>query len=475
MQKFQKVAFYWWMTQQDRSIRWGDKFLYSENIDINSDPKIIELTKDLTADISTSQKVKQMHAVTSTDLTKESRLLAMCEWGTVYQAWNSTAVYTNWSLGSLEYPCFTLWDRFYFVNSGGVSSAFKLNYVTLTDAVSTSWTPTLAHKNLATNDYYTKFAVAVVWSRAYIGLWRAISVYKSDTGKVTNYDWVQEEIVGMSYGGSTIKIITEVWKMHIWDGVSESPIETINLNMNIQNTYEIGGIIYLVTGFKWNERGLYYLNGYTPVRLYEKNLSSEASRWKFDFEDGLSMITNDKENLYFVNYDGSWGLGYYVALYGRCCSELPMAFSNTNVFINTWERPFSIDAIKYYNGDLYVAWTDDGSNWIDKIGTNKNTTWYIETTPEDYNTGIYRKGAKHLKFRVWDLDANHTIVVKESRDGGSYTTLWTFNSQPEDDIVRIPLNWDFREHRLRFEFTSNDTTSPKIYYWYEYAYEVKDI
>jgi len=481
MEKFQKWAFYGWISEEDRPLQGGDKFLYSENINVTSDPKVIELSNKLVLDITPAEKPLQMHTVVTNDASKTSKTLVMCEWGKVYQVWNATAVYDNSSLGSFAYPCFTVAGKFFFINGTGATSEFELNFVTLDDAVSTSWSPTLAIKTLSPtlanqtlsdNNYFTNFTVVVVWQRVFIGLWDKIELFKVDTNTVTTYDWVWEEIVGLSYGWGLIKIITESGKLHLWDGNSESPVETTDLEMKIQNTYEIGGIIYLVTGFKWQDRGLYYLNWYVPERIVEKRFSREAGIWKFDFRQGIQTITNDRRNLYFVDeHNGD----YRVAFFGKKSQELPNAYVYENVFVSTWARPFGINCIHYASWNLYVWWTDNWAHGIDKIGTTKNITGYIETNPEDFDTWIYRKWAKHIKMRVADIDAEHTVVIKESRDGGAYTTLVTQTTQPLDNVIRIPLNWDFRESKLRFELTSDDSVSPKIYYWYEYAYEIKDI
>ena len=478
MEKFQKWAFYGWISEDDRPLNWGDKYLYSENIDVTSDPRVIQLSNKLELEQSILNKARQIVTVVNDDSSQTAKEVVFCDGGLIYSIWEPSPVYNNSGLWSLRYPCFTLWDTFYFINSWGATAPFELNSVTLTDAVSASWSPSLdilswGAFTLSDNNNYKTSSVLTVWLRAYIALWDNIDVLKWDTWAVTNFSWVWEEIRGLSYWGWTIKIITETGKLHLWDWVTEWPIETIELKMRIQNTYEVWGVIYVVPWFKSNDRGLYYLNWYALERVFDERFSKEADKRKFNIEDGNQTITNDRNNLYLVDNDNG---EYRVAFFWKESQELPNAYTYPNVFISTGARPFDISCLHYSQWILYVCWTDDWVHWIDTISvSNKNTSGYLETNPEEYDTGIYRKGAKHLKLRVEDVDADHTITVKESRDWGAYTTLGAYTSQPLDNVIRVHLNWDFREHKLKFELTSNDSTSPKIYYWYEYAYEIKDI
>jgi hypothetical protein len=67
------------MSEEDRPLQGGDKFLYSENINVTSDPKVIELSNKLVLDITPAEKPLQMHTVVTNDASKTSKTIVMCE------------------------------------------------------------------------------------------------------------------------------------------------------------------------------------------------------------------------------------------------------------------------------------------------------------------------------------------------------------------------------------------------------------
>jgi len=52
------------------------------------------------------------------------------------------------------------------------------------------------------------------------------------------------------------------------------------------------------------------------IRLFEEKFSQQAGEWRFSFEGAEQMITNDRDNFYFVD-EKSANVGARVLFYGN--------------------------------------------------------------------------------------------------------------------------------------------------------------
>lgn len=480
IQKYAKKTFYGWMSEDDY-LGWRDRFLYSEGIEVLENPRVIQLWKKTIKSCYTDEAPKNFLEIVDRT-TNSVKVLAFCDDWQVYHHDNDTAVYDNSSLRDLEYPVFVADDYVYFVNSTGSTSAMSLNRITVSNAASSTWSGvTTGYKTLSNNNYYEYFSSCVVGNFIYIGIGSKID--KIDGAWVlTTFDFTGgEEIVKMLYWGGQIKIITETGKLHLWDGTSDNPIETIDLGTRIQDAFQVANVIYVQTGFLWINEGLYYLNGFTLVPVFRETESDLLGIPKMNFKKRFnSSMTNDADNLYVLDYNSGDAIPHYrVGLFWRKKRGLPASYVYEANLNSRWNKMQIINCILHSQGNLYIGYSENGNYWVDRISTSTPvSTGYIVTNVEDFDVWVYRKGQKHIKFKVENIDSDHTIEVQQSIDGGAFTSIKTITEQPEDNVAKITTgfaNRDFREMSLKFILTTNNSISPKIYHWYEFAYEIKDI
>ncbi len=464
-----------WMSEDD-AISGKNQYLMGENIDVTRDSNIVQLSYVPT--LSTTLANAPYNMVEVVDRVSNTTEVVVLSEDNIYLASSSTAVYTDTWMDRLEYPAFVLGGYFYWVENNWPTSAFTINRTTVADAVSASWSPTMAYKTIFNDNYYEYSSYILRGTVAYISLWNKITIFTSTTGDVEYYEDIDDEIVGMASTYAGIMVFTETGKMHLWSGAFGDGIQsTIDLNIKPSKIYQYGTDIYMLWGAQSSEQGLYIFDGQKAIRLYNQKFSRQASEWKYRFVNLPSSITNDRDNIYIIddgsNYDK-------IAFYGNKVSGQNKGMHYLNAK-NSSGNGAVIRCILFSQGQLYVGWTYSGTHWIDIIssGNNLNTTGYLITSPRDLELGIIRKNNLGLFFRVDDIDANHTIVVSASLDGGTYTTLHTVNTMPKDGIVRISKNmfitaWllgDFEDYSFKFTLTTNNNTSPKIIKWFVHKYE----
>jgi len=472
--KYIKSNWYEWMSE-DNVLWWPNRYLYSENIDVLSNSNYIQLYNKPTKAIYTLKNVNNQLSIINR-ITNASTVLAFCDDWQVYSEdeWD-TAVYDNSSLGNLEYPVFTLWDYVYFVNNTWPTSAFKLNRLTIANAFSATWTPTLAYKDLATDNYFEYSGVVISWPRAYIWLGNKISVFNSWNNTVSEYSLSQEEIAWITYMSWYFRVYTENWNLYLWDWDSKLITEQINLWLNIERVKQVSNIDYVMTWELWEESGLYIVNWYTLTPLFREKNSSQISKWKFKFEKwAQTSIWNHFDNILLINEVWNWNT--VIDIYGNGIQGLPKWYTNLMSLCSTWKKIDTLKSVIVFWWYAYIWFSDiDWQNGVDKIYLRntwtKQTSWEIVTNINDMQTWIDKKSLQQLFFRVWDITATQYIEVYTSIDWWTYTLKHTVNTQPKDNIVRLPLVWDFRDISIKFKFYTNSSTSPKIYNWYVLKYE----
>lgn len=484
MEFFRQKYFNGWVTENDR-IGNSDQYLYGENIDTYTNPDFIQLSNK--PSLSTSILQEPFNLVEITDrVSNTSKVVVLCE-DNIYHEDSATPVYTNAAMNDLIYPAFVLWDYFWWVHSAWPTSAFSLNRTTVSDALSTSWTPSIWHLTLSNNNYFQYSSFVTIWLEAYISIGNIIEYIEYDasagTYSTTPFDnLVADEIVGMATSYMGILIFTETGKVHVWDGVNNLLSETININIKPSKVYQYGTTIYLLSGGQLSEKWLYVFDGQTAVPLFKQNFSSQISEWKGRFISEIGSITNDRENLYLV--DEANDSNERVSFYGAEVRGTKKGLHYINVSNSSWDDFTRANAILHSQGDLYIAWMRTwGTYGLDKISNTKNTSWYIITRVDDFDLWILRATCNGIYFRTKDIDSNHTIEVQASVDGWTYTSLRTISATPEKGIVRISMNEirdagisaEFVDISFKLIFTSNDSTSPKVYQGLSYPIEVNTI
>lgn len=468
--QFSQALFNGGMSEHD-SIAREDQYAYWENIDVFSDPNKIQLSTWTSSTTTINDKPFNMVEISHRWLAEKIVIFSN---DNIYHYGNGTAVYTDGTMGDMKYPAYVLGDYIYWVNSTGTSSAFKLNRTTLTDAVSTTWTPTTWYLTLSNNDSFNYSSFVTIGLDAYVSLGNIIEyiAYNGWTHVTTPYENLfSEEIVGMatSYAGGIV-VFTKDGKWHLWDGFSENVTSTNNLNIKPTKIYQYGSDIYIL-GWGWgSDKGLYFFNGQKAEPIYMQNYSGVAAKYKFYFESGIQTITNNKDNLYFVDKDDDGE--ERVAFFGSWQSGGQRGIHYINTTNASDQTMTDISSILYAQGNLYIWWDRTGASWVDVLWWS-NPSGYIITNTKQYNTGkdaLYTKSTEGIFFKVEDVDEDHTITVKVAVDWFTFTTIHTVNSTPKKWIVRITDNQfkdagvslEFDDITLRFDFATDNNTSPKI-------------
>ena len=472
-----------WISEDDK-IAWDNQYLYWENIDVITEPDIIQISNWVETTTTTADNIYNMVAVQTRDVSKTRRIILLWD-DEIYHEGNNTPVYTDATMGKLEYPAFVQGDYFYWVQNNWSTSAFTLNRTTLNDAVSTTWTPTMSHATLVTNNYYTYSSHLSVWNETYISLGNNIEYLKVD-GTTELFDTlVTDEIVWMADTYSGIFIFTNTGKAILWDGVTNIIKSSVNLWVKLAGIYQYGTSIFLISGWLSVQKGLFQFDWATAIRLFWEKFSQQVWEWRLSPEPEQWKITNDRDNFYFVD-DQAFDGNARIMFYGNEVTGTQKGVHYINTRKSDGTQYVIIRAILFAEWNLYIAWTWGGSFGVDKVTTNPQTTGFLITNTRDYEVWILRKDNLGLYFRVRDVTADRTIEVQATYDDwarGTYTSIYTVNEMPKDWIVRIPkkaftaagLTGDFEDISFKFILTTNDTTSPKIVKGFSHDVQVTSI
>lgn len=533
MARYIKDNFYWWMSEDD-VLGWPDKYLYSDWLDVNWNSNYIQLANAPVEAIDTwSEIADYLMTVSSSTFWTQPNVLAFTD------SWifrDDTVWAIEWNVW--KEANFVIWDTMYFVKNNWNTAVFTL-YSEPVDSMLTSWSPVLTvvttawrlglnylwvynawtayvindavsywgqdykciqawtwktpdvYPNywdlipvgaMATNNTYFNNWVTVLWDIAYIWLGDKITRFQPTAwNEVATYDIFWDEIIFVSYVWGYFRVYTKTWKLMLWDWNTVGITESIDLKLPLEAWYQIWNIDYLYSWLTWGQTGLYYMSGYDLVPLFKQNTSNQIWEQKFYFStsNNKTPMANYWATL-FGHTDNSWnervfGFGKHIEWLPNAYFELPKYSSYGLEYIATR----SLTVMWSY---LFYAFNDWTNKWVDKVlisnsDTIKTKEWTLITNVNPLWAWLYKKTSKYIYFKVWNVDADRTIEVQISYDWWAYTSLGTITEQPLDNIVRLPVQWDFRDYSIKFILatTLSTITSPKIYYWYAFDYEQHDI
>jgi hypothetical protein len=478
MARYIKDWFTWGMSEDD-VLWWPDKYLFSNWIDVSWNSNFIQLDNAPTEAIDTWTQVPKAFLGLYDKITNSSKVLAFTDaW--VYRTWTVWTVDSNiWITAN-----FVIWDNVYLVQNNWATSTYTLYTETIATAIASSWTTSLVATTWALstseNDWYTW--VTVLWDIAYIWLGDKVCRFEPTTADtVTEYDIFWDEIVFISYVWGYFRVYTKTWKLMLWDWNSDVISESIDLKLPLEAWYQIWNIDYLYSWLVGLQKGLYYMSWYDLVPLFKNRDSEQLWEQKFVFSylNDQSPMANYWPTL-FGHTDNSWDERLYE--FGKDVEWLPEAYKELPKYSSYGLEYTQIRWLYVSEDYLYYGFNDWTNKWVDYINVsnknaNKTKEWAIITNVNPLWAWLYKKTAKYIYFKVWDIDADRTIEVQISYDWWAYTSLGTINEQPLDNIARLPVQWDFRDYSIKFILATTLTTptSPKIYYWYAFDYEEHDI
>jgi len=476
--RYIKEAFYWWQSEDD-VLGWPNKCLKSTWLDISWNSNFIQLDNKPTEAIDTWSEMPEGFLWLFDKITNNSKVLAFTDsW--VYRTWTVWTVDSNnWTTAN-----FVIWDDLYLVKDNGATSTYTLYTETVTTASSSSWTTALVTTTWALstsdNDWYTW--VTVLWDIAYIWLGDKICRYQPTTADtVTEYDIFWDEIIFISYVWGYFRVYTKTWKLMLWDWNSTTITESIDLKLPLEAWYQIWNIDYLYSWLVWGHKWLYYMSWYDLVPLFKARDSEQLweQKFKFNYSGDMNPLTNYWPTLFWSTDNDSDERLYE---FWKDIEWLPSSYKELTKYSSYWLEYTFIRWLYVSENNLYYWFNDWTNKWVDYINiSNTNTTktpeWEIITNVNPLANGLYKKTAKYIYFKVWDIDADRTIEVQISFDWWVYSSLWTVNNQPLDNIARLPVQWDLRDYSLKFIFTIavSSSRSPKLYYWYAFDYEEHNI
>lgn len=472
MELFQQTSFNWGFSEDDREAN-RDQYLYASNIDTYSQPEFIQLSNKMELVFNTNWEIHQFIDINDR-VTNTIRTIAFWT-NEIYNLDSSTPVYSDVTLGLLQYPVFVLGQYLYWVRYTSPTWAFKIDRIRTVSTWVGTWIPELDHLTLSNNDYFEYSSVVTVGNEAYISLGNVIEYLKADETTVPYTDLVQQEIVGMAELPQGIMIFTEDGKMHNWDGLSEFVTSTVNMNVNCGKIYQYGTAIFGLSGARGTEQGFYQFDGSRWIPIMKENFSQKVQEFKGRFDILPQSITNNRENMYLLDDNK-------LCFYWNKVSGTKKGFHYINTVNSSWDAPNNATAIHYRNSqNLYYAWNNWGLYGIDRISPNtKNSQGYLVTNTTDYDTAIVKKNTLNYYFKVYGtIDEDHEIIVQASIDDGNFTTIKTVTEMPKDNIVRINsknfkdsgITASFNEITFKFIPTSNDSETPKI--WRGYSHQVE--
>lgn len=471
-----KENFYWWMSEDDL-LGGNDKYLYSEWIDTTSKGGYMQLMPKPSNVVSTDANTVAW-LLPITNPTTDATLMLAFTTGGVYREWTVGQVSTNvWTTTN-----FIIEDKIYLVKDNWATSAYTLYEEDVSTASSSSWTETLVTTTdplpTANYDWYMKWT-CVVWDVAYIFLGSKIARFSpKDGNKVKVFDIFWDDIVWVTRLGWYLRIYTKSGRLMLWNWNKDKPTESVNLNVWLEAVYQIWNIDYVYTGFRGGQKWIYYMNWYSLEPIVKQTTSGLLNSLKFDFDytSTFKPLTSVWKQIFWtVDGDAFWPRLYKL---WKDIEWLPSAITYYGKYSSFWLENTIVKTVNTIWNYVYYSFFDWVNRWVERIdikwGT-KTKEWQIITNTNTAWYGIFKKTAKYIYFKVWDVDANNTIDAYISFDGWSFTLLWTVDEQPLDWIARLPIQWDFRDFNVKFVFKTTNNSSPKIYYWYAFDFEDHNI
>lgn len=427
----------WWIAD-DIFTGINNSYYYSENIEIRENSKWISLNKALVQDTTTTSKINTIVKANSTLFIAfgDDWVCKKCSSGT------RGAVTTWLSADIISAAVFN--DYVYFATS---SILYK---VAVSSFSSSSVSPTKVD-DLTSAD---KHPMLVSMWDMYIWNWSTLSkvdvtnVY-SDLFTMETW-WVITKLNDLWWA---IRVITQsaLWNsnIYLWDWVSDTPDETVPLIWYVTYQSQIyNGYPYLVTN-----RWLGILDWYKIYPLKKIDDFADIDNWIGVYDEKLII---------------AWTKG----IYSRWAKN-----KNYNEVLS-YDYVASGDITCIYSDwiDLFVAWDNNWTYWIDKLSeTTYNTEWYLIT--RWYYANSLKEVKEWIIAGIWYsvLQAWQSVEIQYSVNGWAFTTLRTIDtttqtieSFTEDLFVRdrfqyiqfkIILRWNWTNtpsfYALDFMFNNN--------------------
>lgn len=433
----------WWLS--DNRFTWIDNsFQYSENIDIHSDPRAISLSKKLVKD-------------SWTVITEKINCIILIAWD-IMAFWNSWGVYRRnawtWTknstnlwvpiLSAIEFNSYLYWTTstvLYRVAIGSISNTMtlsSLNYQTLT---SSSYHPL----NVFSNDRL------LIWNKNTINYVDVNDVYQASILTISP----QLEIKYIYAFWSSVKIFAKYTNNNasqvlFWDWLTVDISEQIPLNwVNIEQVIIKDWVDYIISNNK-----LWVLDWYKTATL--KDITSAS------YSTNLNSITIKWNRLlyWWVWWVYEWG-----GLNKNYAEVLSFSYRTSNALTDV------IWAIFFDWTDLYVAWSNGSTYWIDKLSTTVyNTTWYLTTRVYYWNSRLYKKASEKLLCAFNALTWTDTINIYYRYNLSStwvlFQTITATSTKVvlSDFLTELQLTWTWVFIELKIELNSwTGTTTPEFY------------
>jgi hypothetical protein len=399
----------------------NNSYFYSENIEIRENSKWISLSKKLKQNTTLPSEIDVMTRVTP-DL-----LVAGWVSGKIYKYDNSWEEVTTW-LSKARYSAAAFNDYLYWCHN---NSLYK---VAISDI---EFNSTVTPTKVADLDYSTQHPMLVSMWDLYI--WNRSKLAKVDANGVFSNMFTLESwwiIVKLNDLWWTIRVITQsaLWVPNIYlrNWVSRSPDETIPLTWyTVYQSLVYNWYPYIVTD-KW----LGILDWYRIYPLKKINDFAQIENWIWVYNEKLviagrrwvySRWAKNRNYNEVLSYD-------YVANWRVTC------------LYSDWT-------------DLFVAWNNSWSCWVDKLSYDYNTTGYLIT--RWYYANSLKEVKEWIMAGIWysELQEWESIEIQYSVNWWAFTTLRTIDSTTqtiekftEDLFVRdrfqyiqfkIILNWNW--------------------------------
>lgn len=474
---YSKQYYYWWQTQDDRL--WGDiGYLYSENINPFNSSGYVELSRKPTLVQTTWSLATDMQTIKYNN----TEYKVFISSATIFKKWTTSAWGQNLDKTYPDVPdrqikhFFQVWDWVYWTYEGDWSEMIIWRFENSEIANSSMTTPTYGYSwltwTLSPRNPTGVYKLLKIWNLVYLTCGTKIDLLDFGTGQITNFDFWEDEIVGIDYNGNNIVLAVKWGALWYWDWVSESPWSRYVFPDYIVDTITLWTSTYAITGqYQWyglTSPSLYKFwdNGIEKMFTQTKSETINESKFRIVFNSNQS-IAKLRDFIVFIDQANTGE--DRIAVYGNR-PWLPNAYVVLNTRNSNGDNFTEIWFIKWYGNELYIGWYDWTSYGVDVINFDPfadftyESTGYICTNTEDMQDKVIRKARCQLFTRLDNIDANNTAILSANIDGAWYETIATVTELDSSDIDRQSITWDFRDISLKVTLTSQWTTSPRLYW-----------
>lgn len=465
---------HYWGISEDDSLMGSSQVLYSENMDLTSNSKSVNLTRKSTSYLSwTSYEIVSM-------FDGEAWMLVCDQDENLYRNWNATPVWTAerivwyWEAQWYLYMIDTAEDIYRILLTNTTQSDWT-SYITLTE----SWLPTSQVSN---------FQIIALEDITYIGYDKYLYIIDNSSWTIDatdTYEFLSSDLAWMTIVSNTIKLYQSDGRLLLWQWISyDSVTEIVDLWVPINSVYQIANTDYAISAGR-----LYTISWYTLQNLIYGYYSDELNSEKIEISrstiyDSWQVLTYLNWIFYIAWWDPGLNLwddtttywGVSILTYWKKKNQLPNALNVFNTEASTWnkyEEIFWVMAVQWassFNDVVYVAYEDSLWNYgVDKITVsdgdyqpNNDVEWII--IYENYNWWITNEEKIETKITIRaDLKTDDEIdlmYIDSTKDGDDnmisiLTVTWPWN------IFERSINSRFIDKTFLLRFRQNSTLSKK--------------